>query len=429
MDTTTAVVQLGQQLKDFLLKQFAPPPGTQTSLGFLGAGIAVDPNSFLSGGQFNPARINQWLDIVVDPLGEVVTSTDQVAFTPWTATQLLEAIYSQAMCAAPADSDAQHGFAKAKSLAMEGLGGATTVSTAPSDWYDPAQLGQWPTCSLTASSTTSSVTTAGTGEPTATPLWVWRKLGLASIQAVTNNVQPVGSPQTTGATLRTINSVQSRRLALGATPLVAASPVMSGRLAMLASPAVTAQAFQLSRDNTESRSSIDQIPASVISERAITPARALMASQAVSTAANQATTSSVASNSLSLNLKYRVVSLSRAPWWNEFLLLLDNWYIPGCRRASMIEDSDAQKVIGVPIALVLTSDVGIQSIWSDADRAAATSNTHLGPWSLNSAQFTSTTNTGQATLAIPGIQAIACVYRQLPALPPKADPSLPVQAT
>jgi hypothetical protein len=78
--------------------------------------------------------------------------------------------------------------------------------------------------------------------------------------------------------------------------------------------------------------------------------------------------------------------------------------------------------------LILTSDVSIRSAWSEADRAAATSNTHFGPWALNSAQFTSTSNAGEAILSIPGIQAIACIYRQLPALPPKADPSIPVPA-
>jgi hypothetical protein len=78
----------------------------------------------------------------------------------------------------------------------------------------------------------------------------------------------------------------------------------------------------------------------------------------------------------------------------------------------------------MPIALILTSDVKIRAIWSDADRAAASSNTHFGPWVLSSAQFTSTTNAGEAVLTIPGITAIACIYRELPALPPKADPNL-----
>jgi hypothetical protein len=249
------------------------------------------------------------------------------------------------------------------------------------------------------------------------------------IAAATLNQDEIVPAQKGGATVGTINTIQNRRLAFAATPMVAAtqvaSPIMSARLAPLGQAARTAQAVQLSQVNTESRISIDRIPASVISERAVTPTQALIVSQAVSTAANQATTSSVASNSLSLSVKYQVVSLSRAPWWSEFLILLNNWYIPGVGRASMIEDSDAQKVIGVPIALILTSDVSVESNWSQADRAAATSNTHFGPWALNSAQFGSTSSTGVATLTIPGIQAIACIYRQLPPLPPQADPNLP----
>ncbi|HME10031.1 MAG TPA: hypothetical protein VKG25_23435, partial [Bryobacteraceae bacterium] len=444
---TTAVTLLGQQLKDFLVKQFAPPPGTKTCLGFLGTGVAVDPNSFLSSGQFNPARVNQWLDIVVDPLGEVIAGTDQVEFMPWTATQLLQAIYSQAMSVAPADSDAQRGFAKAKSQALEGLGGATTVSTAPLDWYDPAHLPQWPACSLTANSTTSSGAASGTkvtpaGPPPARPLWAWRRLETMPVPAATpvqaaSKVAAAPPAPALGTAAHPINTLQMRRVAFAAAPMVAAaarpappprpvSPIMSAHLAPLGHPAATAQAVQVSRISMESRISVERMPTSVIGERAVTPTQALMVSHAAFTASNQAATSSVATNSLSLRLKYQVVSLSRAPWWNEFLMLLDNWYIPSCGRASMIEDSDAQKVFGVPIALVLTSDVNIQANWSAADRTAATSNTHFGPWALNSAKFLATSNAGEAILAIPGIQAIACIYRQLPPLPPKSDPSLGV---
>ena len=430
---TTAVTQLGQQLNDFLVKQFAPPLGTKTSLGFLGTGIGVEPNSFLSGGQFNAARVNQWLDVVVDPLGKVSTSSNQAEFTPWTATQLLEAIYSQAMSLDPLGSEAQQGFARAKSLAMEGLGGATTVSSAPLDWYDPAQVAQWPTCSLTASSTSSSASSSGTGQvPPARPLWAWRRL--APIQTVNNNAV-AAAPAETGGALRTINSVQNRRIAFAAMvarppiAMVARSPIMSERATPIGPAGAAAHAVQVSEVSTASQIAVARFPSSFVSERPVTPAQALIVSHAVSTAASQATTSSVASTSLTLQLKYRVVSLSRAPWWNEFLLLLNNWYIPGLDRATMIEDSDGQQVIGVPIALVLTSDVSIESTWSDADRAAATSSTHFGPWSLDSSHFTATSDAGKAFLVLAGMQAIACIYRQLPALPPKADPSLPVSTT
>jgi hypothetical protein len=334
----------------------------------------------------------------------------------------------QAVSLAAPDSDAQHGFAKAKSQAMEGLGGATTVSTAPLDWYDPARVPQWPNCNLTANSTSSSGTTVTHGEPPAKPLWAWRRLEMRPVAAATFNVDRIAPAQAGGATIRLTNTI--RPISFAATPMVAATqvatPIMSARLAPLGQAAGTARAVQLSQASLESRTSIDRIPTPVISERAVTPAQALMVSQAVSTAASQATTSSVATDSLKLHVKYQVVSLSRAPWWNEFLMLLNDWYVPGLNRASMIEESDAEKVIGVPIALILTSDVSVEANWSEADRTAATSSTHFGPWALNSAQFSSTSNTQVATLAIPGIQAIACIYRQLPALPPQADPNLPI---
>jgi hypothetical protein len=173
--------------------------------------------------------------------------------------------------------------------------------------------------------------------------------------------------------------------------------------------------------------SIDQAPAAVISEQATTrvsSVQAIMVSQQISTAADQASTSSVASSSLSLNLSYLIVSLSRTPWWNDFLLRLDNWYIPSMHRAALVAESDTQKILGIPVALVLTYDVNIKAMWSDTDRAAASSNTHFGPWVLNSAQFTSTQKAGEAILTIPGIQAIACIYSELPPLPPKDDPSI-----
>ena len=83
-------------------------------------------------------------------------------------------------------------------------------------------------------------------------------------------------------------------------------------------------------------------------------------------------------------------------------------------RAALVAESDAQRIFGLPIALVLTYDVKIQAMWSATDRAAASSNTHFGPWVLNSAQFTATTNAGEAILTIPGIQAFSTAGDNLP---------------
>jgi hypothetical protein len=431
MDTTAASL-LGDQLRDFLVKQFAPLPGTKTRLGFLGAGVAVEPNSFLSQGQFNPARVNSWLNIVIDPLGTIAKDGDQVGATPWTASVLMETISGHSVCVAPADSVDQQGFAHAKSLAMENLGGATGVNTAPLDWYDPAQVSKWPKCSLS----TSSISSTGTspppqpppGLPPRKPIWAWRTLEQVPV-ADPRRLQLVEAPPAKAPVgAATGVAIQPRTFMLSAKMMTAASLTETAQFTPVNASVAHAQLMQVSHVSDGARISIEKAPVAVIDEKAtrqVSAVQAVMVSQAMSSAAAQASTSSVKTSSLSLDLNYLVVSLSRAPWWSELLPLLDNWYIPGLRRGSLTGDGDAQAMAGMPIALILTSDVKIRAIWSEADRAAASSSTHFGPWVLNSSQFTSTANVGEAILTIPGITAIACIYRELPALPPKADPGLP----
>lgn len=146
-------------------------------------------------------------------------------------------------------------------------------------------------------------------------------------------------------------------------------------------------------------------------------------------AARQAGTTSVASTSLSLSLSYQVVSLSRAPWWSEFLPLLDNWYIPSLPRGALVDDSNADQVGGAAMALILTSNVMIKANWSASDRSTASASTHFGPWALEAMEFRESGTSGEAVLAIPGIQAIACIYRDLPAIPPQPDPDLAASPT
>jgi hypothetical protein len=423
---SSAIAVLGQQLTDFLVSQFAPPPGSKTLLGFSGTGTAVDPNAFLNGSQFNPALVNNWLDVVADPLGEINAGSGQVGFSPWTATQLLEAIYSEAITLAAPDSDAQHMFAKVKSDAMEGLGGATTTRTAPLDWYDPASVPQWPDCRLTVASTSSSDTsTTLPAKQPAKPLWAWRKVDGIAVDAVAVKTAPAYTAYSTNKTRRYVFDASSMS-AFAASH--AASPVLSERVLQVGKVTDRAPVVSLAPVTSVQQISVDRVATSVISQKTVSATQALQVSQAASTAAAQASTSSVATSSLTMHAKYQLVKLSRAPWWNEFFLLLNNWYVPGLRRAELIEDNDGQSVTGVPIALILTSDVSIMASWSDADRAAATSSTHLGPWTLNSAKFVATSDAGMSALTIPGTQAIGCIYRILPALPPQGDPSLPAPA-
>jgi hypothetical protein len=452
-DTTaaTAASLLGQQLTDFLLKQLATPAGSTDTLGFLGTGIAVEPNSFLSQGQFNPARVDSWLSIVVDPLGVVLRDSNRVESTLWTASELMATLASQAQCVAPVGSDEQQTFAHTKSLAAENMGGATTVSTAPLDWYDPAQIPQWPTCKLAAGTGSGSGTSTSTGTGTGTtvqphrssgggtipgppshePLMQWRTLPNVSIAEPTPP-QPAAAPAAGGTVFHAGNDlIHAELFKPAANRVPAAALVQKAQPAPAEAPAEKALAatrvLHFSPVSDTHTIPLGQAANAFISEREMTSvsaAQAVSVSQAISTAASQASSSAVASSSLSLSLSYLVVELSRAPWWSDLLLLLDNWYIPGTGRAALVAASDDQKTIGVPVALILTYDVKIQAQWSDSDRAAASSSTHFGPWMLTSAQFTSATDGGGAILTIPGIQAIACIYRELPAIPPKADPGL-----
>ena len=449
----TPISQLGQQLRDFLVNQFAPPPGMKGVLGFLGSGVAVDPDSFRSQAQFNPARINAWLNIVVDPLGSVNTDIDRVESVPMTASELMFAICCGAVSVDPAGSPAQGLFNKIKSRAMENLGGTSTVSCAPLDWYDPGQVPQWAKCSLTteSSSSTSSATNSGPPSvevdlPPRPSLWAWRQLHPRSL-----NIESMRDTET----LRyerlerspTIRSMPRQRFLMSSASLgVRASaesadvaPVGAARLRLVdtmeearvisispAPPATTAEPIipMEQAPLSDLPVPIQRAPFAAMTENVITSSDAIMVSQAISTAANEASSSHVDSSSFSLNLNYLVVQLSRAPWWDDVLLLMDNWYIPGQQRAAFLSGSTLQSVVGVPMALILTANVEIRANWSETDRDAATNNTHLGPWALNSAHFTATSNVGEAVLTIPGIQAIACIYRALPPVPPASDPAL-----
>jgi hypothetical protein len=421
----------------------------------------------LSQGEYNPARINSWLSIVVDPLANIPREGGRVASTGWTAVSLMETIASAAMCVSAPDSEEQHIFAKAKSQLMEKLGGATIVNTAPLDWYDPAQVSRWPTCRLQVGHTESSGSSAGTGTeppplppPTRRPLWAWRtldKLAIAPVEAVPAETPatppaaqpavPVELPPTSHLALGRKRFMMSAA-AIGAVRAVVAEPVPppaqpapATAPPLMTHPAVAARlvprqpaAMRLARA-TEAVTpppgaaivAIERAPAAFFTEAAsvrVSTLDAAMVSNAISTAADEASTSSVASDSFSLSLSYLVLSLSRAPWWSDFILLLDNWYFPGLQRASMIGDGDAGQVTGIPVALILTSDVKIGANWSESDRNAASSNTHFGPWALHAMEITTSDTAGEATLTIPGIQAIACIYRDLPAIPPRPDPDL-----
>jgi hypothetical protein len=437
----SAFDECGKQLCDFLAKQIAPPPGAKCVLGFLGQGVAVDPDSFLSNGEFNLARVNAWLNIVAEPLGSVGSDDNRVDPVPFTAYKLMESVCNFSTSLAPAGSDAQQSFVKIKSQAMEGLGGATTVLTAPLDWYDPKHLPEWPKCSLATATTTASGTGSSKTPPTPPSgdlprrprLWAWRTLqnvpiaDPAPVQPAPVPVQPMEGLG--GVRVRTPMRRESMPVRAFQIPMTAAAMTTPVRLAPFAIGGAAQFSQRISVGDQRAVVAAVDRPSNVIMMEKVSSSvfvdHALSVSNQIAASGDQASTSTVDSESLTINLNYFVVQLSRDPWWNDILLLLDDWYIPGLQRGSIVGESGPENTVGVPIALVLTSNVQIEAKWSDADRLSASSHTHIGPWALDSTQFSALDSQGLSKLTIPGIQAVACIYRALPVIPPKAEQELP----
>jgi hypothetical protein len=136
-------------------------------------------------------------------------------------------------------------------------------------------------------------------------------------------------------------------------------------------------------------------------------------------------TQSVESDELTLSLDYCVVQLSRAPWWNDLLLRMPGWYIPGLRAGAFVPSSRLEgQPVGVPIAMVVTRNVQVTGRWSQADRTAAESHTSFGPWHIGETSLSFDQSEVQATLRIDGMQVIAVICSLLPAIPPADDPAL-----
>ena len=396
---TSSFSAVGEQLEGFLAKQFTPPDGVQTVLGFFGAGgLAVAPGSFVGDdGNFNPARVNAWLNISLDVVSPVESGVVGAAIR--SATLLMEAISVFATSTAPAGSDAAHVLARIRGQVAEDLGGATVIQTAPLNWYDPAEVPHWPKYSMsTGSQPPSAPPSAGSPVPIhRPPIWAWRTVDTVQPETFIP-VRPVRPlPMAVSGATMNKGAIQS---ALSAKEVGSAEPTASvARVTVQPSPALP-------------RAS-----------------NALAFSQATKAATDQASTQPVSTQSLSVDLTYNLVNLSRTPWWNDLLLSMGNWYVPGQRKGSWVGASGPAQCYGVPIALILTANVQIKASWTQADRAAAAASSHIGPWSLADSTFADTSGSGQAALVIPSMQAIGCIYHVLPALPPVDDPALAAALT
>jgi hypothetical protein len=415
---TSSFFAVGEQLEGFLTKQFTPPDGTQAVLGFFGSGLAVEPGSFIGDdGKYNPARVNTWLNISLDVVNAV--EDHRVGSAVMSASQLIQAIGVSAMSTSPIASETALVLGRMKSQVMEDLGGATVIQTAPLNWYDPAQVAQWPNYGMKIGSDTPPAPTptpapGGKIPIDRPPLWVWRTLARPR-------------PETFIPVHPEVTAVHSQVPVAQSLPHSIIQPTSAKVLNVSAMHAVTPMLHMEQPVMHVMAAPVQQTLAVQPTQTLHLASSTVAFNNAVKTAADQASAQRVDAPSMSVDLNYCMVGLSRTPWWNDLLIGMTNWYVPGQHKDSWIGKGAASRCFGLPVSLILTANVRIKAAWSQSDRASAANSSHVGPWSLAGSQFPAPDSTGAATLTIPSMQAIGCIYRVLPSLPPVDDPALAVQ--
>jgi hypothetical protein len=336
------------------------------------------------------------LSVVADPIYEIV---DETVTTPvFHATQLMELIVMAAQSTSdPATSGSQF-LGLLKNLdAGARIPSADVVNAAPLDWYDAAQVSQWPTWSTTAST--------GSADPAPRPpdrIWSWRSLSVApriELTATTDTASSaVGTPS--AALDRTAAPVES----------FAVRPVIASAVsrALPVEATATARSTPLSGTMSAARESLRISPDWL----------------ALRAAASPVAVGPVQTPTLTLSLSYQVVQLGRAAWWSDALVADRNWCFPGERAGAVLPGGlAADSVVGLPVALILTDNVRVTGDWTDVDLQSVAQSTNFGPWALKGPIDSN------GVLAMEGIQLIAVTYQRLPAIPPADDPTLPPLAT
>jgi hypothetical protein len=381
MAGASGLLALGQALDDYLVGEYSPPPGTQAALGFL-PGIGVDPASFQNAGVVNPALVNEFLRTAVDHVGPV---TDGRFVGGMLSAEQLFAALLLGTPLAPG-TKAGDAYGRVKGIAGSAFGSPTAhhdVVATPANWYDAANGDGWSRFSTATSRSNETGHGSSTGEtpPVVDPtrpferMWQWRTL----------------DPTVERRVLAT-----APRMALA--DLVEARPLLASR----ERPVMKAQAIARLIDH-----------------------QAPVLMREIEQDGETVSTQSVESDELTLSLEYCFVEISRSAWWNDLLVKMPGWYVPGLQAGELVPGAAlADQQVGVPVAMVLTRNVQVTGRWTEADRNAAASHSSLGPWHIGETDLSAAQSDETATLAITGMQLIAAVCRLLPKLPPANDPDL-----
>jgi hypothetical protein len=457
----TGLPALGRAFDEFLRSRFSPPPGTDTVLGFV-PGVPVDPTSFDVAGVTNPLAVQTFLEAVVGVLGPVADGRFAGALP---ARSVYGAVIEIARPLDPPDSAAAAAFTNLQADARSAFGfGTEYVTAVPDRWFDPVGGAAWNSFSARSTEVSQDSESTGTGTPSPEPprplpthpgvferMWRWRTLDPERFaEVVLDPAPPPGNPPPVeefrmtvprrvvlgdaavqleetsvrervvvgGRSAEQIADLRERRggRTLRMTPVDAPE----GRLLVRAPRAQLADALQgFVREDV-----VDPVDRA---ERLRDLVRVKAPTRVEEVVHDGEATSSVQveSTDLTLSLDYTFVQISRAQWWNDVVLRMPRWYVPGTRAREFSTTTGlADLPLCLPIAMVVTRNVEVRGTWSDVDVESARSGASLGPWSTGSSSFEREEQTLQAALRIPGMQVVAVVCAVLPPLAPADDPAL-----
>jgi nucleoid-associated protein YgaU len=117
----------------------------------------------------------------------------------------------------------------------------------------------------------------------------------------------------------------------------------------------------------------------------------------------------VTASSVSISFDYCLVNIQR-PWWMDVFLNSGNWSVPGVPAGEVTSGDHPGSVAWLPVGFVAVRNLTISGSWSAEDSANLGQATDFGPFQVEAP--------GGQTLTHPGLQVVAWLLQQLPALPP-----------
>jgi hypothetical protein len=405
--------ELGERLHDALLAAYHSRVGASTLFGFIPGGTPVPDNLATKDGIVNPLLVTTWLATVAEaPLAIDVASAAVTA--SYSSLQRAASMFDEVVrYAQPVDAGTAAGqrFASMRARAAANDLGQLPLGCQPQDWPLPTAPYWTAFNSQDSTSDASSTTKAGPATP-APPIGqkIWQLRMLPSFEVAPPSESPT-PPQQASPRLVPARAMFSP---IAMTSLEAAPKREETETATVAiRPAVRGAYFADAKATAATAPTAPSPP--LVSYRVLPFQRGLFA-----VAQNTATSSSTATEVVTMSLSHTVVMIDRSAWWDDNLMRDPGWCIPGLPSGAWVAAPgvDSDVIVGLPVALLLVKSLDISGTFTEQDVTDLhAGNAALGPFSLQ--QATSILSGGTTTISMDGMQLIGVFCAPLPVLPPQ----------